>query len=335
MGTENNNLIGGEADALKDDDQEEGSLQEIAEGKTDDIESSSAEVDDDTESDADESEADESEEEDAADEAEEGASEEAAADEDEEGADDEIKVPEPKPLAFMPVPPTDGLEAKITELTEKRAALRKDYDEGKLSRAELDNQLDTINDDISDARTTLRSAETAVSWNRNLAAQAWRADIDAVIADAKETGLDIKRNPMLYAAWDARVKALAQDPEMIRRGDPYILRRAMRDVRQEAERAAEMLGFSRTNKAKAEDGKLKLVASDKQRKEAVKAAVDERRSKSAKVPRTTSLASISSTDNADTGGNEFAAVDKLSGMELETRLARMSPDAQERYLRGR
>ena len=52
------------------------------------------------------------------------------------------------------------------------------------------------------------------------------------------------------------------------------------------------------------------------------------------VPPSLSSVPNAGADDASTGESEFGYLEKLSGLELEAELARMSPAKQERYLRS-
>ena len=229
-------------------------------------------------------------------------------------------VTEDTPLApRLSAPSLEGADEKLAELLDQRKAIREKYREGDITAEEKDTQEDAINDQIADLRAAKQNAAFVESYNRQMEETDYLTTLARVKSDiATNEGLDYDKNPMLLQNWDLKVRALASDPANAGKPGEWYLREAHKQVVAEVEATVAALGFKR------EGGKAPT-------RDPIRAAVAERR-----VPQTgaKSLAALPAAGNeTPADAAEFAHLDRLNGDDLETAVARMTPDQQERWAR--
>lgn len=146
-----------------------------------------------------------------------------------EGADDDLaaaeaaaaaaKTPAPQPeddnLALADVPDTTAAEAKVAEIKAARANLARLYDEGELTRAEMDAEMDKLIDQQAAAVAAIRQAEEVIQQNQQTAEQKWMSTLEAFKAQG---------NAHLFSdehrgGFDKALRAVTGDPDNA--GLPY------------------------------------------------------------------------------------------------------------------
>lgn len=162
----------------------------------------------------------------------------------------------------------------------------------------------------------LRDRDAAAA-ERNDAA-AWYKEINAFMNDVlKSDGINYATDGKMNAAFDRWVRTLGQDPDNAHRDGSWFLKEAHAMV-----------------KLQYHIGDSKPAQSDKPGKEAEKQDKPKGRApNTSNLPPTLGrLPAAADSEAADEG--EFAHIDKLKGMDLELALRKMTPEQEERYLRG-
>lgn len=193
--------------------------------------------------------------------------------------------------AFLPKYRADPVE----DYEEKIAALDKGFEEGELRLQEYNQQRDAL------VRSQLK-AEIAAEQNAQVEEQLWRRQVDDFIDDHPE----YKESKFRYSALHISVKDLANDDANSDKTGKWFLREAHRLVQ------AEFGG--------------KQAVDEPPAKPIPKA----RKPDLSMVPKTLShlpAAEITQTGDVD----EFAHIDRLTGLELEMAVSKMSEAERERY----
>jgi hypothetical protein len=149
---------------------------------------------------------------------------------------------------------------------------------------------------------------------RQQAQQQWQWEVSRFMRTVKKTeGIDYAdaKNAHLNKFLDSAVKLLANDPDNADRDSEWFLEEAHRMTR-----ARYSLGGAPAQGA------------------AKPSANGPRRPDLRSVPPSLSAVPNAGADDSSTGESEFAYLEKLSGLELEAELARMSPSKVDRYLRS-
>jgi len=218
-----------------------------------------------------------------------------------------VATEDPEEREFVPsftAPAVEDFDGKIAALVAEEAALRE-----KLAAGDIDiSTYAAENTRIIEARAELRGdqrmADFALQQNEANNKARWQWEQERFF---EQDSSSIYKDPLLFAALDAAVKAAAHVPENAKRSSGWFLAQADIQVRKLFAPAAAA--------APAATGKpaVALVRSTGP----------------------TTLASLPSAEIPETGGtDEFAKLEKLSGMALERQLSRMSPDEVDRYLRA-
>lgn len=212
--------------------------------------------------------------------------------------------------------PVENYEAQIKALDEAEAKALEIFQAGDSSIAELlkvNRECDTKRADLREQKTRY---EMASEFNTTNSATEWQNDVQDFIAGvATREGIDYNK-PLLNAALDTAVKALAADKANAEKSATWFLREAHKQVKAE-------LGLVNKEPTAAE----KAAAA----KEAA-AKLKGRKPALAVVKDVGALPSAGEDDPA--GGNpEFVHLDNLTGQEFEDALAAMPRAKQEKYLR--
>jgi len=162
----------------------------------------------------------------------------------------------------------------------------------------------------------LRDRDAAAA-QRNDAA-AWFKEVNAFQNDVlKADGINYATDAKMNSAFDRWVKALAQDPENAQRDGSWFLKEAHEMV-----------------KTQYRIGDTKPAKSDKPGKEADKQAKPKGRAPdTSNLPKTLGRMPAAA-DNEGSDEGEFAHIDKLTGIDRERALAKMTPEQEDRYLRS-
>jgi hypothetical protein len=221
----------------------------------------------------------------------------AAAEEDE---DDEIVFAR---TPRLPVRHVEGYDEKLKALNDQREALTLQFKDGELESDDYFAKVGKIADDKAELQRAEDRARFAEEHNAAADSQDFIAEAQAFMAHARKTeGVDYKKGAVkvdgkdvrLVDVYDKYVRLLANDPDNAQRPGRWFLQEAHAIVKARF------------------GGKPKLSS----------------------VPKT--LGGIPNAQDTETreGEGEFAALDKLTGMELEHALARLTPEQQDRYLRA-
>lgn len=236
------------------------------------------------------------------------------------GAEDE-DAPGRARIPRYEVKPVEKYDEKMKALDTKEAEAQAKFD-----AADIDlKELLSINRKISADRAELRDANLratmAAEYNEKAAQAEWMGDVQDFFATVKQkSGIDYDK-PLLNAAFDRAIKTLAADDANSKRSNQWFLREADKQVKAE-------IGFVAKEPSAAEKEAARLAAEKgKEKPQGRKPAL-------AVVKDVGGMPSAGDDDAA--GGNpEFAALDKLDGIEYEDALARMPQAKQDAYLRQR
>lgn len=203
---------------------------------------------------------------------------------------------------FVPrqsVEAVDGFEAKMADIKQAKADLREQLNNGDI---DLD-QYEAKKDEISEAETTLRikqsAAENAAKQNAHLDAERWKWEQEQFFGEKRNA---IYQDKFVMAALNAAVIDLANDPKNASQKGTFFLNEADRIIRER---------FNIGNQQVKQGDKLN------------------RKPDLSKIPKT--LGDLPSAAIEDADGGEFSHLDKLTGMDLERALAKLSPEQVERY----
>jgi hypothetical protein len=230
----------------------------------------------------------------------------AAADDESEEEEDEDDD-EPVDLApFTPryqVDPVENFDQQIADFSAEKKSLREQLNNGDI---DLD-AYETAKDEIVAKEQALREqnlkATIASEQNQQNIQARWQWEQEKFFnADANKM---YGANKLLMAAMDTAVKELAADTANADKSAAWFLEEADKQVRS---------AFGLKDEVKAPEDKK-----PKGRKPDLSV-----------VPKT--LSNLPAADLNETGGDEFANLDKLEGMALEAALNKLSPDQQARYL---
>jgi len=236
-----------------------------------------------------------------------------------DGADDDADAP------FQPqyVPPSvEGLDDKLTALDAQRNEVVQQFRDGDLSVDDMDAKLR----EIGAERDALMTEKTKAAVVSELAAQSsqqqWQWEVQRFLKTVKkEEGIDYRADSdlgkKLNTALDFTVKLLANDPENASRENDWFLEEAHRITKARFNLGA---APANTDKPKPADPKAD--------------AVNARRPNLQAVPKTLAHVPTAGSDDGATGDSEFAHLERLDGMALESAVAKMSPSQQERWARA-
>lgn len=178
-----------------------------------------------------------------------------------------------------------------------KAALAKQFEDGDVTTAQFIDQSEEL------TRAKLKSDIAVGSVASSEEAQ-WAARQDAFFSTP---GNEILRDDTrAWAALQAQLESMYADEKFKDYSDMQFLNGAGREVRK-------LLGL---------DAAPKEVIAEVTAKKPAGTAVD--------IPKT--LSGVPAADTNTDGGNEFAALDKLNGMEYEMAYARLSKEQREKYL---
>ena len=209
---------------------------------------------------------------------------------------------------FVPafaVPAVADFEGKMAALAAREVALREQLAAGDLDIAAYDAEKTAIIEGRADLRSEQRFASFAAEQNEQYQKARWQWEQSRFFEQDSST---VYKDPILFAALDASIKALAHQPENANKSSSWFLTQADSAVRK--------LFGGLGAPAQAPAAPAKPPVSLLQNIPATLAAVP-----AAALPETG-------------GGDEFAKLERLSGMDLERQLARMAPDEVTRYLRA-
>lgn len=226
----------------------------------------------------------------------------------EDAQDDGAKATNEPVAQFQPQvvsQPVENFVNKIAALDTQKADLRKQLNDGDIDLEQYEALKDKVTDEATDLRLQQRDYENDVKRKTSEGTQRWEWEIDQFFSrDANKIYGD---NKLLNAALDTAVKELANDPVNANQIGSWFLEEADRQVRA-------LMGGNPAPATRRDDKGRKPDLSG--------------------IPKT--LSNIPAAESTDTGGEEFAYLDKLGGSELERALATIArdPAKESRYLRS-
>lgn len=232
-----------------------------------------------------------------------------ASDGSEDGGEDQEQVSDEELLAeFQPQYKFEGVsdyDDQMKSISEAKSELYTKYMDGELDFAEYQQENDKIQEQVFHLREAQLKAQMATEQNRQAAEQRWQWEQDRFFGQASNKVY--LQDPLVGSAFDRAVKDLANDPSNAKRPMNWFLEEADRQV------------------------KARFRGSD----EGAPAAKPQGRKAAKRGQIPPNLGDLPSAEQPDTSSaSEFSHLDKLSGMELEAALARLTPEQEARYLKG-
>jgi hypothetical protein len=216
-------------------------------------------------------------------------------------------APDTDPVEFVPTfnaPAVEDFDAKIAALVAQDVALREKLANGDIDITSYTEENTRIIEAKAELRGDQRMAEFAAQQNEANNKARWQWEQERFFEQESSA---LYKDPIMFAALDAAVKAAAHSPANAKRSSGWFLAQADVQVRK-------LFGTQGASTPQAPAGKPAMAL--------VKTGP-------------TTLASLPSAELPETGGgDEFARFEKLSGMELERQLSRLTPDEINRYLRA-
>lgn len=216
--------------------------------------------------------------------------------------------------------PNDFAEKKA-DADRRAGELRAKFKAGEIEVEEYEAQRATIDDERDALRRAEIKAEISREMNEQSLENQWRQAIERQLVEAAKPehgGIDYSKDADKMGDLDGFVRSLGARPENADKPMDWFLAEAHR-------RVLALHGITPAAApaaAPAQDGAA-----------AVAAAVDKRKPPTAAVPPT--VAHVPGSDGpGDMGGDEFADLDRLEGVELEAALSRLSPAQREKYAAG-
>lgn len=200
---------------------------------------------------------------------------------------------------------------KREELTNQLKDIQNKFDEGEIAFEDFLEQRDQVKDQIREldlsSKVRAEMEQKAQEDAAKAAEQQWQKDVQAFNTDNQEA----LKDKALYNTFVKQANAKLNDADFDHLGNRELLDQAMKE-------AKAITGY------KEAQGKDEL--SEARRKANAK--------KKEQAEQTQTLGDVPAAADHDTGKDEFAYLDKLSGEELEAALAKLTPDQEKRYLMG-
>jgi hypothetical protein len=225
-----------------------------------------------------------------------------------ENKDDSAVKPDLREFqAELAVNPVENYDQKMKDIQTKRDDLAAKLKTGEIDLEDYLPQDRALQTEETDLRIQQSTADNNAHQNLKIAEQRWMWQQEQFFEAEKNA---IYKDPIIESALNTAVKNLANDPANVNRSGMWFLTEGDRLVRERFN-----LG-----KPAADD---KGSGDDKSKK-------DPRKPNLTEVPPT--LGNLPAAESSETGADEFAHLDKLSGMDLEQALARLTPEQTDRYL---
>jgi uncharacterized protein YqgQ len=207
-----------------------------------------------------------------------------------------------------------GAAAKrLDDLELLQADLDKKYDAEDIDAKEYLSQSRLITQEQGDLNADVREAHFVQNANRSLAVKDWQQSVNSFVSDNADF-----QSPIMQGALNAALNELYADEKNFGSSHNWYLQTASRAVLEQispAEAAAE----------NPPDANEAAVA-------AAKKAADKANDAKGKLPKT--LSDVPTADEGETGKDKFADLDDLDGVELEAKLASMTKEQADEYLRA-
>lgn len=215
------------------------------------------------------------------------------------------------PMPSFAIEGPADFEASMEALKGERAALTAKFKEGEISVEELLDGQAAVDGRVNELREHRFAADLTATLDERTKAQVWKNEQD----DFMDANKQYVENKILRSALNAAVIDVASKEENANRSGRWVLNEAHKAV--QAAMGAKQADPT-PNPATVVDAGKKPAA--------------DRKPDLTLVPKT--LANLPAADIQDTGGDEFSALDKLDGVALEQELAKLTPEQEQRYLRG-
>lgn len=229
-------------------------------------------------------------------------------------------APEPAVTAAAPVAdltpsllviaaPTDAPE-KLAKIADDKAALANEFDAGDITGAEFQRRLDVLNKDERAIETAVNNANLTAQLEQNRAKQVWGAQCDAFMAS--DAGKPYMADKALMDQFDETVKAISMMSHNRKLPGDQILAKAHA-----------MMNLER--------GISSAPGANQTTAPAAKALPKP------KDPLPPTLQNVPSADVTDTGGGQFAHLDRMASNDpigYERELAKMTDAQRDAYMRA-
>jgi len=209
----------------------------------------------------------------------------------------------------------DNYDATVQDLATRESELRAKFKAGEIEFDDFEEQRGAILTEREGLLVARTKAEVSQEFNAQGAAQEWAAEVDKLMTKAATPeggGVDYRKDAEKASDLDTFVKALAAKPENNDKTMDWFLNEGHRRVQA-------LHGLTRPEPPPVKDDKA-----------AIAAAVAARAPALVNAPKT--LAQVPGSDGPGDIAGEFAEMDRLSGLELEDTIRRMTPAQRERYL---
>ena len=207
---------------------------------------------------------------------------------------------------------------RLTAIDDEIAALDKKYEAGDIEAKDYTVAQRGLTGELSDLKADLREVGFVENANAQLAHGDWNKSVDGFLQANSEF-----EDPILSGGLNSALNQLYADEKNLGASHNWYLETAKRAVLERITPAEAALDAPPG--AAATDPNAAAVAAAKAAAAATGDAKD-------KLPKT--LGDVPAAGEADVSADEFAALDGMSGMELEAKLAAMTPAQQDAYLRG-
>lgn len=230
------------------------------------------------------------------------AGDDAAADADDDAGDAVAPVAQEFRPEFV-APEVEGAADRLAELKEQAAALAQQFSEGDIDLPTFLTEKGKLDEEITAIKITNAQADFAKKQNESTRDQRWTWEQERFFAQESSS---IYKDEILRSALAASIRKLDADTANAGKPLAWFLEEADRQVRERFAAPAQTAAGKPAKGAKAPN--------------------------LSSVPKT--LANLPAAELSETGGGEFAYLDKLEGMDLERALAKMTPEQEARYLRS-
>lgn len=222
-------------------------------------------------------------------------------------------APQDRDTVFTPdyrIAGPENFDAAMAGLKTERGELTAKFKEGEISVEDLITGQAEIDGRINSLREQQFAADLTATMTEQGEKQRWKLEQDTFMEDHKE----YVENKILRSALNAAVVDIARREENASRSGRWVLNEAHKEVQK-------VMGVTKVP-----------VPADTKLADSVTKTVVDRKPDLSLVPKT--LAHLPAADQIQTGVDEFAALDKLEGVELENALSKLTPDQEARYLRA-
>jgi hypothetical protein len=239
----------------------------------------------------------------------------------------ETQTPDPR------ITPQDVTEHQkvIDTYKDERAKIRAEYNNGDMTDAEFDEKMDTLSDQLADAKAAIKDAARDLEAQKQDYASAWYRKAGAFM-DARPEFRDATPVPALgnespQQLFDRACRYVNGEPAFQHLSfDQRLAQAAQVAGDYYAQKTGQALVPTKPAK-KADDAPKPKPTPE----EAAKAKVQEQGQRPAPVQ---TLGGLTAASETDVENSRFAAVDNATGLDAERAFSRLSPAEQEAYLAG-